>query len=65
MMLPKFVSASQALLIKKFKNIKEKILKCNSNICFNKHSINKNIIQRYANKKKSSNLLSGGTIYET
>jgi hypothetical protein len=32
MMLPKFVSASQvqALLIKKFKNIKEKLLKCNS-----------------------------------
>ena len=36
MIVPKFVSASQALLIKKFKNIKEKLQKYNSSRRVNK-----------------------------
>jgi hypothetical protein len=36
MMLPKFVSPAQTHLIKKFWNVKGKLLKCNSSIYFDK-----------------------------
>jgi urate oxidase len=47
-MLPKFISASQAHLINKYRTIKGTLLKCNSNIYFNKQCINKSVVPKYA-----------------
>lgn len=40
----KLTSASHFQLINQYKNIKGNLLKCNSNIHFNKQSINRNVI---------------------
>lgn len=39
----KTISASQAYNIRQYKKIKGKILKCNTNLCFNKQHVTKHI----------------------
>jgi len=48
MMLPKLVSPAQAHLVKKFRNVKGKLLKCNYSIYFNQLCINKTPVPKYA-----------------
>jgi hypothetical protein len=55
-MIPKLISAGQNYPINNYKNIKGKLLKCNSNIYFNRQCISKIIIPKFYHAKIPNSL---------